>query len=73
MAHANLDEAIRSVQKELRSLSDHARLSQADEYSQDMYGVVSELANIVEALIRDVDHPMQDGQSLQAGSDHGGA
>ncbi|MEV8250489.1 hypothetical protein AB0O87_06155 [Microbacterium sp. NPDC076768] len=66
MAHKNLEEAIHAVQAELRSLSDYSRLTKADEYTQELFGVVDQLANIVEALIRDVDYPMKDGQSLRA-------
>lgn len=65
MASNDLNEAIHSVQQELRALSDHARFSQADEFSQGLWSAVSDLANVVEALMREVDHPVQDGQSLK--------
>lgn len=66
MAHKNLDEAIMAVQRELRSLSDHARFSEQDEYTQDLFAAVDALAAIVEGLVRGVDYPVQAGQSLQA-------
>jgi len=65
MAHHTLEEAIHSVQQELRSLSDHARFSAADEFSQGLWSAVNDLASIVEGLVRGVNHPVQDGEALR--------
>jgi hypothetical protein len=66
MAHKDLESAITEVQKKLRSLSDYAHQHDASEFEADLFAVVNLLANVVEGLVRGVDYPMEDGQSVRA-------